>query len=392
MRAFVVKTRADVARLEAQLGRATEKVVKLQTTLEVYRGRIFFLRGRVVEVEGNQKRSGNARRLLAELSREREQFAQVRAELQQDRKRDQERDREHFAQQLSAFEARLLKKMAKEMEASRLESSSYEPLDFHFDAKYVENQRARLSLSQEACASLLGVAQGTIIKWEAGSLVPIRLKHLHALAALESLTIEEVGPRLDKLNPVAARRFRHARELLGRFDYLQQPVPIVALREPNPLAAPSQTNAAAAGEGAAQKAEPVSPAPELSGKADIPFGPEYLKHQRRRLFLSQGACASFLGVSAETLTKWESGSLTPSREQHLQALVALEATSSEEVERRLDKLNPVAARKVRRAREAFERYNDFPSKVPIAPVGPDSVAAYVPYAPRKQSRKASGRP
>lgn len=123
---------------------------------------------------------------------------------------------------------------------------------------------ARLHLTVEACAALLGVSPFIIQKWESGSLAPIRLTHLHALAALKTTDIDDVGARLEKLDPEAAKSFRRARRQVDRFSFATPAAlsPAGAGTSDVPLAT---TGAAASGD-AAQASEPVAPPPDLAGR------------------------------------------------------------------------------------------------------------------------------
>jgi DNA-binding transcriptional regulator YiaG len=81
------------------------------------------------------------------------------------------------------------------------------------------------------------------------------------------------------------------------------------------------------------KATSAQPADEE--KSNLRFSAKGLASQRKRLGLSVAAAAKIMGVSAQSVTNWESGKIRP-RDSQLAAIAALRKMGRREVAARLE--------------------------------------------------------
>jgi DNA-binding transcriptional regulator YiaG len=83
--------------------------------------------------------------------------------------------------------------------------------------------------------------------------------------------------------------------------------------------------------------EAPEPADDEEGSSRLRFSAKGFAAQRRKLGLSAAALASLLGVSGQSVYKWEMGKARP-RARQLEAIAALRGLGKREVQRRLEAL------------------------------------------------------
>jgi len=130
----------------------------------------------------------------------------------------------------------------------------------------IKGLRGKLGLTQGALAKLLGVSSAAVVAWEGGKTVP-REGNRRSLVEMMGMGVEELGGRL-------GRKKGEAGEKGGK---------------------------------------------EEKGKA---LTPEQVRDIRGRLGLSQKELAAKLGVSANSVSNWETGSTTP-RGKSIEKLLAM---------------------------------------------------------------------
>ena len=89
--------------------------------------------------------------------------------------------------------------------------------------------------------------------------------------------------------------------------------------------------------GSSRAAAAPAPAEESGDGPQVRYSAKSLRSQRKRLGLSAAALAKLIGVSEQTVNKWESGNTRP-RPKQIEAIAALRSRGRRDAQKRLEEL------------------------------------------------------
>ncbi|NLW51366.1 MAG: helix-turn-helix transcriptional regulator [Candidatus Brocadiaceae bacterium] len=203
-----------------------------------------------------------------------------------------------------------------------------------FSPRTLKSLRKRLSLTQKDLAKLLEVSAVTVTAWESGRSRP-RKANLAQIVTLRGMAPADVDAALGRAQAPAALKPEQLKKLRNQLAITQAALAALLSVSPASIAlweagkaVPTRKNRAAlaelAGLSTADVAERLGRVPTASTPPASGLSSEQVREIRQKAGLSQRELADKLGVSANSVSNWETGRSAP-RSRTVHALTALAA-------------------------------------------------------------------